>query len=429
VNATPSRVGRGNVVTTHPAGAIVPGQLQPRQAADSSKEGRTLPKAPVLGWHSMVGSRSSAFGCIADLRHRSYTTSGRAALLAAIRQLDLPAGSVVLVPTYHCPTMVAPVLRAGMVPAYFPIGPDGLPLLDGIDATLASQARAMCVAQYFGLPQSLLAVHDWCHERGIALIEDCAHSYIGQAGERPIGHWGDYATASLSKFFPVPEAGLLASAYHPLKPLGLAAPGLKAQVKAVVDVIEFAQRYDRLPVLSHLLSPLFWLKNRRRPEGTPGDSQDLASPATDAHYMMTGCDMDRTDQAPCLSALALYGLLPLEPIVRQRRQNYEALANGLGRQPGASLLPLSPGSEAAPYVMPLWVAGGAPRADEVYARLRAAGMPVFRWDRIWPGTPSSPDDTGALWSRQLLQFLCHQDLLAPDIERVVSVTQHILQAV
>ncbi|MBK9574239.1 MAG: DegT/DnrJ/EryC1/StrS family aminotransferase [Rhodoferax sp.] len=54
------------------------------------------------------------------------------------------------------------------------------------------------------------------------MIEDCAHCFFGQAGERPIGAWGDFATASLTKFFPVPEGGLLASSSRPLPGLALA---------------------------------------------------------------------------------------------------------------------------------------------------------------------------------------------------------------
>ena len=46
------------------------------------------------------------------------------------------------------------------------------------------------------------------------------------------------------------------------------------------------------------------------------------------------------------------------------------------------------------------------------------GMPVFRWDRIWPGTPGSRHDEGPRWSQHVLQLLCHQDLSAADIRQV-----------
>src|SRR5665647_522848 len=115
--------------------------------------------------------------------------------------------------------MVAPVLLAGLNVACFGIHGDGLPKLDTIDAAIASQSKAMLVSHYFGLPNSLAEVRQWCDEHGVALIEDCAHCYFGEAGERPVGAWGDFAAASLSKFLPVPEGGLLASAHRPIKKL------------------------------------------------------------------------------------------------------------------------------------------------------------------------------------------------------------------
>ena len=402
------------------------------QAADNSPSrplphNAALPKAPVLGWRSLWPHIAPAFPNVSQLPHRAYTTSGRAALLAALHQLALPAGSAVLVPTYHCPVMVATVLQAGLLPVYFPIGADGLPELDGIGAQAASSARAMFVAHYFGLPKSLARVQAWCSARGITLVEDCAHSYFGRAGERPVGHWGDYATASLSKFFPVSEGGLLASAHHPLKPLGLTPPGLRAQAKGALDVIEFAHRHGRLPGLSHLLAPTFWLKNRGRAQTPPVEPAVPETPP-DAASLMTGCDLDRVALAPSTATLALHRMLPVGGLVHQRRLNFQTLASALAGAPGVAPLAAELPDEAAPYVWPLRVACPE-RADAIYARMRSAQLPVFRWDRIWPGTPADPQDSGPQWSRQVLQMLCHQDLSAADLAYVARTTRQILQAV
>ncbi len=393
---------------------------------------RPLPKVPVLGWRSFSYGVPTSLPGLCHLPERALTTSGRAAMLAALRQLVLPPGSVVLVPTYHCPTMVAPILHAGLTPAYFPIGADGLPQLDGISAAVAAQARAMFVAHYFGLPQSLQAVSDWCRSRQITLIEDCAHSFFGRAGDRPIGAWGDYATASLTKFFPVAEAGLLASAHQRLKPLGLRRQGAKAQLKGLLDVFEFAHQHAHLGGISHLLDPLFKLKGRNRPVPESGFSPRSQSPAkyappAGADAMMAYCDMGRVEHAPTAAAMALYAVLPHGTIVNRRRANYLGLSRGLAGASGAHVMrPVLP-DDAAPYVLPLWV-DDAQRADLVYAGMRAAGLPVFRWDLSWPGTPIDPQDTASLWNRQVLQLLCHQNLDPEHITRMAHLTVQLLQA-
>ena len=181
----------------------------------------SAPRAPVLGWASFSPHRGPVPAAIDQASVKAFTTSGRAALYQVLKQLGLPPGSVVLVPSYHCPTMVAPVLCAGLRPRFFAIDPDGLPLTSGIDTLADPQPRAMIAAHYFGLPQSMADLRAWCDRHKVTLIEDCAHSFFGQAGERPVGHWGDFATASVSKFFPVPEAGVIVAQRRQLRPLKL----------------------------------------------------------------------------------------------------------------------------------------------------------------------------------------------------------------
>ena len=152
-----------------------------------------FPRGPVLGWASFTGARSVALPSVEDLPHVVMTSSGRAAIYQALRQLNLPAGSKVLLPTYHCPTMVAPVLLAGLEPVFYAVREDGLPDVTSLSRPEAANGRVVLTAHYFGLTRSLHEVRAWCDERGAALIEDCAHAFFGMAGERPVGAWGDYA--------------------------------------------------------------------------------------------------------------------------------------------------------------------------------------------------------------------------------------------
>lgn len=378
--------------------------------ASPSTAPRRAPKGPVLGWSSLRRENAPGIPSIEELRYTAFTTSGRSAIHQALLLMRLPANSLVLVPTYHCPTMVAPVLLAGHQPAYFGIRSDGLPDIAHIGTALAEQARAMIVSHYFGLAQSLHEVRTWCDAHGIALIEDCAHCYFGQAGERPIGGWGDYSTASLSKFFPVPEAGLLGSSRHAVDLGHLQRQDLKAQIKGVVDVLETATNHRRLGLLNAPLDWLFRLKRKaREPAATPVDT---AGPGTDAAEFMRGSDMARIGLRPLIASRLIGQLLPRGRIIAQRARNFGRFAQLLTDLPGGHPLCDLPTQPTAPYVFPFWVDD----ADRVYHQLRAEGVPVFRWDRLWPGTPPLAHDVGADWSHHVLQLLCHQDLSAQDIE-------------
>ncbi len=248
-----------------------------------------LPRGPVLGWASFSGSRSVALPSVEDLPHVTMTSSGRAALYQALRQLNLPAGSKVLLPTYHCPTMVAPVLLVGLEPVFYAVREDGLPDVASLSRPEAANARVVLTAHYFGLTRSLREVRAWCDERGAALIEDCAHAFFGMAGERPVGAWGDFSIASVTKFFPVPEAGLLASVRNSIQELGLAPQGIKSALKGWVDAVEIGVAHHRFPGLNSGLQALFRLKNRGRTvfQASPVVDSSKESVAT----MMESCDM------------------------------------------------------------------------------------------------------------------------------------------
>ena len=322
--------------------------------------------------------------------------------------------------------MVAPVILANLQVAYFGISDDGLPNLESIDPVAANRCRAMLVSHYFGVGRSLAKVRQWCDDRGIALIEDCAHSYFGQAGERPIGAWGDFSTASLSKFFPVPEGGVLASATRPIQGPDLPGSGWKVQLKGWLDVLELAAQHQRLRGLNQLLALAFRLKNagigKHRYAGnvaynTP-DLQDVDATYGDdpTSIMMNVCDMARISHKPSFAALTFKQILPRGRIIANRQRNYADYARRFKHLQGARALFPNGGdnpSQIAPYVFPLWVDD----ADFVYQALRTQGLPVFRWDRIWPGTPQLEGDVGPSWSRHVVQLLCHQDLDQAAIDR------------
>lgn len=376
------------------------------------------PRAPILDWSSFKIVDAPGLCSVEDLAHTTFTTSGRAAIFHAVLQLQLPPASTVLVPSYHCPTMVAPVILANFKVAYFGLRADGLPNLDTIDAATASKSKAMLVSHYFGLAHSLAEVRQWCDDRGIALIEDCAHCYFGEAGERPIGAWGDYSTASLSKFLPVPEGGLLASAHRPIAPLQLASQTFKAQLKGWIDVFEPASKYKRFKGLSSALAYFFRFKNSRL------QAQSKAEGPTEltAASMMRDCDMSRIAQAPLSATMILKAVLPRGRIIVRRQQNFASYAKWFAHIEGAKPLFPLPLKTVAPYVFPLWVDD----ADRIYHALRAQGLPVFRWDRIWPGTPTLDGDVGPLWSRHVLQLLCHQDLSQADIDQASTAILNLL---
>src|SRR5204863_9786477 len=91
-----------------------------------------LPRLPFFGWSAFAGPKRSSVPCIVDRPDVVFTRSGQAAIGLALRDLDAGPADYVLVPTYHCPTMIAPVAAVGARPLFYPIDVAGAPRIGAI---------------------------------------------------------------------------------------------------------------------------------------------------------------------------------------------------------------------------------------------------------------------------------------------------------
>ena len=396
----------------------------------NTKTRMALPRAPVVSRQSpSAWWQAPRPAGVPTLPHRQWTSSGRAALWHAIRlahesrqALTPGAAGGVLVPTYHPRTLIAPVVAQGLRTDFYPITAAGLPDLAQLDAYARLDTFALVLPHFFGAGRSLAGVRKWCTTRGISLVEDCAHALFGPAGERPVGHWGDYATASLSKFSPTPEAGLLASGTHALPALGLAQAPWREQLKMTKDLWDhhrFAKQAD---------DDLVGLCRRADSGVVPLARLELDPVSTVPEALVDGRLGGAQHTAPWLAHLVAREATSAVAAA-QRRAHFATFAHYLGGMPELQCPVPAPTDDCAPYVYPVWFPEAA-AATTAYRALRGAGAAVFRWDRPWPATPSLDDDFGGRWAEEVLQLPCHQSLSQPQVERtalaVAALARHCL---
>ncbi|HUY04949.1 MAG TPA: DegT/DnrJ/EryC1/StrS family aminotransferase [Rhodocyclaceae bacterium] len=386
----------------------------------------TAPRAPVLGWSSYFGDDAAGSPCIWDAPHLRPTSSGRAAIALALEAFGIRPGDRVLVPTYHCATMVAPIAALGAEPVFFPIHPTGAPVVAVLDRLLDDRTRAIIAPHYFGLPTPMAELRQFCDARRLCLIEDCAHAFFGLSDLCPIGSWGDYAIASLPKFFPVAEGGCLASWRHEFLPRPLHPRRLSEEARALANALESGARYGKLPGANALIKAAFALNARVRRGGAP--SQPDAGQATDLDVATLLSEFQANAIAfsrPTTVSWLLARHHGRQRLVSQRRRNYQGLAELLDGCPNARLLRPELPEAAVPYVLPLQV----DNPERYYQRIRASGVSLYRWDRVrWPGVPDFPEDVGADWSQQIFQLSVHQDLNAVDIGNIARTIRAILSS-
>jgi dTDP-4-amino-4,6-dideoxygalactose transaminase len=384
---------------------------------------RPIPRLPVLGWASFAGARRARTPSVLDQPHVLFTTSGRAAIGLALRALAVAPGDKVLVPSFHCPTMVAPVVSAGAEPLFFPVTGTGGADIDHLERVDLRRVRGILAAHYFGFPQPMARLRRFCDERGIALIEDCAHAFFGTSEGRPVGGWGDFAIASLTKFFPVSEGGCLVSATRSLAGFVLGSRPFLHELKSLANAVEVGTLHRRFFGMNALLRAVFGLegvlRGRQLSERPAVEDDFETAPAFEFDDSLSGA------RITCAARWTV-GQVHHARIVDLRRRNYALLSTLLAEVPGAAPHLRALPDAAVPYVFPLRVRDAA---EPRYRSLRAARVPLFRWDQLWPRTPVIPGDHGRDWANGIFQLGCHQDMTAAEVRAVAAIVRRIFTEV
>ena len=377
-----------------------------------------IPRLPVLDWTTFAGIKLSATPCLLTHPNNQFTNSGRASILLALEMLGIGRGDKVLVPTYHCPTMIAPIVAVKAIPIFYPLDGNGAPRLDWIKRENTNDVRALLVAHFFGLPQPLAEVREWCNQNDVRLIEDCAHALFGSSDNRAIGSWGDLSIASLTKFLPVPEGGCLITnmalapipSLHPQSAIG--------QIKAGFDIVHAGANHGRLRGLGVVISGLYKFLGKFKGKNQAKSQERRSELAVSEGFTIDTLQSHRT-LTHASRWIARHA--PRERIVSGRREKYIFFSHAFSGLSGMHpLLPDLP-TDCAPYVFPLWV----DHPDPGYSELRRLKFPVSRWDRLWPDVAVIEGDCGIDWSSHVLQLACHQDLTPGELQRMVDTVKQV----
>ena len=141
-----------------------------------------------------------------NARYGGTTTlfyKGRNAIEYALRSSGVPYGSKVVICAYTCAVVPTAVRNAGYVPVYADISESSLDFSFETFKKLCdadSDIRAVIVQNTLGFTNSIQEIEALCHERGIILIEDLAHSAGASYPDgREVGTVGDYTILSFSQ--------------------------------------------------------------------------------------------------------------------------------------------------------------------------------------------------------------------------------------
>ena len=298
-----------------------------------------------------------------------YFHAARNAIFQAFSLLGLQPGDEILAPAYNCGSEIDALLKAGARIRFFQV--NRAMEIDEADllSRVSPATRAIYVTHYFGFPQRIASLANFCQTKGLFLVEDCALSSFTEVDGSRIGLAGDVAIYNFPKCLPVPDGGALV--LNNLKLGSGARPGRKPETSVILSRTLRLLGQSALRILPATWMPLLRFKH---PAASPIPRLGIRPEMPMSYYL----DARQADRNMSVWTSRLMRGIDVSEVRRRRRRNFLRMCDSLSRQPGLqSLYPQLPAG-VCPLVFPVLVDN--PR--QVAGRLQQASIPAIAW---WSG--------------------------------------------
>ncbi|HEV7941453.1 MAG TPA: DegT/DnrJ/EryC1/StrS family aminotransferase [Solirubrobacteraceae bacterium] len=174
-----------------------------------------LQKGPVVGLsrdHPQVDAAEAAVADWHGVRRCLTTSSGHAALHAALIGLEITGGAEVITTPYTWGASVSPILHNDAVPVFADVDPEhGLLDPASVEAAVGPRTEAILAVHLYGQPADMTSLRKIADRHDLALIEDGSQAHGARHRGIRIGGFGDVAGFSCmgGKLLATTEAGYL----------------------------------------------------------------------------------------------------------------------------------------------------------------------------------------------------------------------------
>lgn len=214
---------------------------------------RQFEKVLASGWYILgqeVAAFEAEFGAFCGSQHTIGVANGLDALHLALRALELPLGSEVLVPSNTYIATILAVVQAGLVPV--PVEPDLATY--NIDprrmaARITKKTKAVLVVHLYGKACDMDPIMALCRDHGLKLVEDCAQAHGAKYKGRDVGTFGDFGAWS---FYPTKNLGALGDAGA----LTTDSPALAERVRSLRNYGSKVKYHNEMPGYNSRLDEL-----------------------------------------------------------------------------------------------------------------------------------------------------------------------------
>jgi dTDP-4-amino-4,6-dideoxygalactose transaminase len=301
------------------------------------------------------------------------TFLGRVAVQQLCEIWQLNPGDEILMPAYNCGTEIDPFLLYGCKIVFYRVDERARIDVKDIMRRRTPRTKVVYVTHYFGWPQDLRELIQWCSKEHLHIVEDCALALFSSGPDGPLGLQGDAAIFSLGKFLPLPAAGLLTLRQDStLKIPVLREGGRIEMIKRTQSLIrkDLQRQLEKVGLYSFLRRLKMHISQQQMTEQGIEELPDMP-----ADYYFD--ESFRNIRIPRLS-LGLLGAIDPNRVVRLRRENYLQLEKVVKQFP--ELVPLYANLQegVCPLVFPIIV-----KERRAWAgALERLGIGAYSW---WEG--------------------------------------------
>jgi dTDP-4-amino-4,6-dideoxygalactose transaminase len=156
---------------------------------------RCIVSGQVVRGTDLVALRSQLFDDL-GVEDGMLCGSGSLALELGLRACHLRQGDEVIIPSFCCSGVVAPILAVGATPVLADVGSELNLTVETVDTVRTGRTRAILVPHLFGNPADIGKVVELGNANNIVVIDDAAQALGATIDGQPVGSFGDMGVVS-----------------------------------------------------------------------------------------------------------------------------------------------------------------------------------------------------------------------------------------
>lgn len=317
-----------------------------------------------------------------------YYSLARHALLSALQISGVSKGYRVLLPSFICRDLLAPIAIVGATPVWYEVDERLLPCEQ---SEVWPEAEFVLMVNYFGFPQDLQPFLKYVARTNAILIEDNAHGFLSRDDDGNfLGSRGNYSIFSIRKTLRIPDGAALV--VNDLKKTSNIQNQLPFNGVGLHSAQTIKRLLRRLPIVGKYILNIFNYLIRQIRKLKTGSKFPLPNPNS---------EFEITESAnPWKGLLDSLGDCNVNSEILRRRARYfecESLAKAAGIEPIFPFLP----TNCVPYGFPF-------HSDLVNMKVMQDYADAHGFDLVrWPDLPDAISKDAPLHYRKvsLVNFL------------------------